>query len=90
LIAVGGIISAIAYVVFMPLVILHPTVWGTVVVGVAALVALARYSQNRPKPESMASFGAPLWGLIGSKLVPHAIGTGEDPFRLQALQAPRK
>ena len=82
---VFSVIGAIFYVVILPLFLFHPTVWVMAIGGVGGIVALAQYSKNRPKPESMQSFGAGLWGLVGNKLVPHALGGGEDPFRLKAL-----
>jgi len=38
---------------------------------------------NRPKARSMQAYGSALWGLIGQKFVPHALGEAEqeDPFR---------
>jgi hypothetical protein len=82
---VFAVLFAVAYVALIPLMLFHPTLWVTVVGSIGGILSLAQYSRNRPKPESMAAFGSSLWGLVGNKLVPHALGEGEDPFRLKAL-----
>jgi hypothetical protein len=79
------ILGTIAYAVVLPLMLFHPSLWMMAISSVAGIGILTQYSKNRPQPESMTAFGGPLWGLVGNKLVPHALGGGEDPFRLEAL-----